>query len=579
MAAALQLSALVAARNRSYVITLLLWCWVAGLAVPAAAQAIANSTQQQNSTVSPDARYPLIVVLKDQRSLTKLPVMCGSNARVFRALARGLGLPQNCYMPGQCKRIYSFAVKGFSGDFNTADLVKLERCLPGATFYKELDGTVHKAEDDDFWHPLDAEDRIRQRQQQLQQLGWQSQQLQQEAAAQRRWQQQQGQQQLTKGRRMQQVVDVPKVESFEEKVKTPVTPDTALNLWDLTQGKNMNQPGAKQQAVNSRLWNLDRLDQRELPLDGYYTYGTPQVNGTGEGTTIYVVDSGIKIDHQEFKNDLGTRVRASYGRDFVENDDIADDCDGHGTHVSATAVGLQVGVAKEANVVAVRILDCTGSGTISNTVAGLDWVAANARKPAVVTLSLGIQVGSWSRVLEDSVRSLARNYNITVVVASGNSGVDACYVAPANVPEVITVAASNVATKYNGTRTGDPEDSYKWANTGPCVDVFAPGVDIYSACGGASRCQVVDNMSYTYASGTSMAVPHVAGVAAIYLSSNPDATPQQVSDIITNTATINKVTQSRLKPGTPNRLLYSGLNQDPPSTGPSVVTAAEGPKP
>jgi len=256
----------------------------------------------------------------------------------------------------------------------------------------------------------------------------------------------------------------------------------------------------------------------------------------------------------------------------VDNDSQADDCDGHGTHVSGTAAGLQVGVAKSANIVAVRILDCSGSGTISNTVAALDWVAANAKKPAVATLSLGIQVGSWSRVLEDAVRSLVTNHGITVVVASGNSGVDACYVAPANVPEVITVAATDVDTKYSGTSKGDKESMYRWSNTGPCVDIFGPGVDIYSACGGQSRCDIVDDTSYTYASGTSMAVPAVAGVAALYLEAHPGASPQEVTSAVISAATQGLIDSSGFKAGTVNRLLTSRvLNAG------GAVMAANGP--
>lgn len=194
-----------------------------------------------------------------------------------------------------------------------------------------------------------------------------------------------------------------------------------------------------------------------------------------------------------------------------------------------------------------------------------------------------------------------------MVVASGNSNVDSCYVAPANVPDVITVAASNVATKYNGTKFGDSEPLYSWSNSGPCVDIFAPGVDIYSACGGALRCAVVDGKSYTYASGTSMAVPHVrpglgegcmaawgvpvfsawltrlscaqppsqvAGVAAVYLGENPGSTPQQVQAAIIAAATPNMLQTQNFRPGTPNRLLYSRM-QGPDSGG--LVQALSGP--
>lgn len=295
---------------------------------------------------------------------------------------------------------------------------------------------------------------------------------------------------------------------------------------------------------------------------------------------------------------------------------VANDCDGHGTHVAGTAAGLQVGIAKDASIVSVRMLDCSGSGTISNTVAALDWVAANAKKPAVVTLSLGIQVGSWSRVLEDAVRSLVTNHGVIVVVASGNSAVDACNVAPANVPEAITVAATAVdpqpgqSPNQSGQNSSNSNDSnnnttldsqsgtnvdtsagmtpmepiYRWSNTGPCVDLFAPGVDVYSACGGASRCAVVDNSSYTYASGTSMAVPLVAGVAALYLEQAPLATPQVVAAAVTGEATLGVIDPLEFQQGTPNRLVFSKLNVTTSTTSPSgsnatqhSVAAANGP--
>ncbi|EFJ51534.1 hypothetical protein VOLCADRAFT_31946, partial [Volvox carteri f. nagariensis] len=231
-------------------------------------------------------------------------------------------------------------------------------------------------------------------------------------------------------------------------------------------------------------WNLDRIDQRRLPLDGVYRFGS-----AGQGVTIYSVDSGIYVDHNEY--------------DFVDGDDMAADCDGHGTHVASTAVGRSVGVARGSRLVSVRVLDCNGSGTIADTVAGLDWVARNAKLPAIVMMSLGVPAGSWSEVLSEGVRSLVRKHGIVVVVASGNSAMDSCRVVPANVPE----------NKFGpGPREGQ-ESMYQWANTGACVDLFAPGVEIF----GAYRCSAITPTSYTWASGTSMAAPLVAGVAALYL--------------------------------------------------------------
>jgi subtilisin family serine protease len=196
-----------------------------------------------------------------------------------------------------------------------------------------------------------------------------------------------------------------------------------------------------------------------------------------------------------------------------------------------------------------------------------DWVAANARRPAVVTLSLGIAVGGWSRVLEDAVRGLVERFGLTVVVAAGNSNVDACYVAPANVPEAITVAALGRGNASAGGAGREP--AYRYGNSGPCVDLLAPGVDIYSACGSPGRCAAVGDRAYAFASGTSMAVPHVAGVAAAYLEAHPEAAPAEVAAALLAAAAGGAVDAAGLKPGTANRVLQSRLE-------PGAVEAADG---
>ena len=321
--------------------------------------------------------------------------------------------------------------------------------------------------------------------------------------------------------------------------------------------------GQRQQNLHSALWNLDRIDQRRLPLDGRFTYSE---SDGGRGVTVYVVDSGLYRDHKEFAPWEGGPARAHWGYDFVDDDDEPEDCDGHGTHIASTAVGRTVGVAKEAHVVGVRVLDCAGSGAISDVVAALDWVSRNrVPGPAVVTLSLGVSLGQWSRSLEDSVRSLVREQGVMVVVASGNSAVDSCFVAPGNVEETLTVAASDLDTKFSpppsdlqAAAAEGREGLYRWSNTGSCVDLFAPGVDIYAACGGAGRCQGnVTPSSYAWASGTSMAVPLVAGVAANYLESHPGAAPDQVKQVILEGATEGRLESPHLMPGSPNRVLYS----------------------
>jgi subtilisin family serine protease len=508
---------------------------------------------EQEPQEDDEERFSIIVVFKDLKSIFSLRAMCHRNSFVFALRAVPLGLSAECHMPHICHRIYTTAVFGFAGNVTNQELAKVNRCLPKAVWYRELDGRVYKAEDpslqrrvsgddnDGFsLHNRDAFTTQQQRRDLLQH-------------------------------------EIPRVQSYNDFNASRSTEGPPIDLTNITGIRGISSfssSGSKTQSLGPVLWNLDRIDQRDLPLDSKYTYGTSDTSGTGTGVSLYVLDSGIMKSHQEFqKAGNPSESRASYGYNFVDDTEDAVDCDGHGTHVSATAAGLQVGVAKNANIVSVKILDCMGSGTISDTVAALDWVAANAKKPAIATLSLGIQVGSWSRVLEDAVRSLVVNHGISVIVASGNSAVDSCYVAPANVPEVITVAATDVKNKYNGTGTvkgGGSEAMYEWSNTGPCVDIHAPGVDIYSACGGQSRCDEVTNDAYTYASGTSMAVPSVAGVAALYLEANPKATPNDVATAVIGGATQNAVDKSMFKPGTPNRMLYSKVAV-------KQVAAAQGP--
>lgn len=326
---------------------------------------------------------------------------------------------------------------------------------------------------------------------------------------------------------------------------------------------------AKQQRVHLALWNLDRVDQANLPLDGVYRYGSDREPGTGHGVTVYVVDSGLNHLHQEFslwdeavptsgEKRRRRKRRSRLGPDYVDDDNNATDCDGHGTHVAATAVGRSVGAAKSASVVGVRVLNCDGSGSISDVIAGLDWVARHHRKPAVATLSLGIDVGRWSRALEEAVESLVAA-GVVVVVASGNSAVDACHVAPARVAQAVTVAATDLSRKFapQAMSKDDVEGIYRWGNTGACVDIFAPGVDIYSACGGAGRCRKVAADAYTWASGTSMAVPMVAAAAAQYLEVHPHAKPEEVKGALLRLARRDRIESPYLFESTPNRLLYT----------------------
>ena len=269
-------------------------------------------------------------------------------------------------------------------------------------------------------------------------------------------------------------------------------------------------------------WGLDRIDQRSLPLDSTFTPA-----GTGSGVTVYVIDTGIRTTHTEY----ASRVVAGY--DFVDNDSDPSDCDGHGTHVAGTAVGSTYGAAKAASVSGVRVLNCSGNGYTSDVVAGMNWVRTNhSSGDAVVNMSLG---GGGSKSIDDAVAALT-SANITVVVAAGNSNDDAQYYSPARAPTAITVGS---------TTSTDARSSF--SNYGSTVDIFAPGSSVLSAWH-------TSNTASNTLNGTSMASPHVAGAAAVYLGLNTGATPAQVASALTSVSTTDAVTSAGS--GSPDRLLY-----------------------
>lgn len=285
-------------------------------------------------------------------------------------------------------------------------------------------------------------------------------------------------------------------------------------------------------AVQSNAtWGLDRVDQPALPLDSSFQYPD---NG-GRDVNIYVVDTGVRTTHQEFTG------RALPGRNFVSsggflfggsvNPDDYEDCNGHGTHVAGTAAGSTYGVAKQANVVPVRVLNCFGSGSTSAVIAGVDWVAGNHQKPAVANLSLG---GFTSTALDTAVAN-AVDAGVTMVVAAGNDNANACNGSPNRVPEALTVGA---------TTRQDQRSSF--SNFGACVDLFAPGSDITSAW-------YQSDTQTANLNGTSMAAPHAAGAAALYLAANPSATPNAVNLALVNDTVTGAISNAGNQ--SPNRLL------------------------
>lgn len=290
---------------------------------------------------------------------------------------------------------------------------------------------------------------------------------------------------------------------------------------------------------NNATWGLDRIDQADRPLSGQYYF-----NYTGAGVNAFIIDTGLRQDHAEFTG------RLKPGYNVVQDGNGTNDCNGHGTHVAATVGGALWGVAKGVSLIPVRVLNCAGSGAWSSIIAGIDWVAGSTLRPAVANMSLG---GGASTSVNAAVAG-AVSKGITMVVAAGNSGANACNYSPAAEPSAITVGATD---------SGDARASY--SNYGTCVDMFAPGSGITSAWNTSST-------AISTLSGTSMAAPHVSGVAALALAANPAASPAAVTSFLTSNATAGRL--SSIGTGSKNLLAYS-LAAGAPAATPTQTVAVK----
>ncbi|MFI5982270.1 S8 family peptidase [Streptomyces sp. NPDC051555] len=277
-------------------------------------------------------------------------------------------------------------------------------------------------------------------------------------------------------------------------------------------------PGTRSPSAS---WGLDRINQKNLPLDNDFS-----TEGNGAGVNAYILDTGIDYAHEEFGG------RATFGYDAVSALAKGQDCNGHGTHVAGTVGGKTYGVARKVNLISVRVLNCEGGGEISQIIAGLDWVARNAKQPAVLNGSLG---GDRSDAVNNAANALSEA-GVLPVIAAGNSSKDACFVSPASASKVLTVAASN---------QWDEETDF--SNFGSCVSVYAPGQAIVSAKLGGGSIAL---------NGTSMAAPHVAGVAALFKAAHPKAEPSEIAEFVDSEST-KDVLKSVAKTS-PNALLFTG---------------------
>jgi len=317
------------------------------------------------------------------------------------------------------------------------------------------------------------------------------------------------------------------------------------------------EPDAEMRIVgtetNPPSWGLDRVDQPDLPLNSSYTYPN-----TASNVNVYILDTGVRLTHSEFGGRAHYIPSSNNGNFVLDSHTNAEDCHGHGTHVAGTAAGATYGIAKGATIWAGRVLNCAGSGELSEVIAGIDWITGNGQKPAVVNMSLG---GGDAQSVADAVEnSIAAGFNYAVAAGNGDPFFgfpqDACTVSPANAPDALTTGATDVT---------DNEGSF--SNYGSCVDILAPGVDITSAW------LTSDNATATL-SGTSMATPHVTGTVALYLAANPSATPAQVEAALKSNATPNTIVLNPFSEafGTANLFLYTGFITGGPTNQPPTAS-------
>ena len=298
-----------------------------------------------------------------------------------------------------------------------------------------------------------------------------------------------------------------------------VEANVQYDMRDLVQPSTVGPDDVQRDAT----WGIDRSDQRKLPLDTKYRY-----NDTGKGVRAYIIDSGMRISHQDFDG------RAEYGWDVVGDDPGAPDCFGHGTHVGGTVGSTTYGIAKKVKILSVNVCFGGGQTSAAYVIEAVEWVTEHGKKPAVVNMSLGFPLGSG---VADAVAESIASTGITYVVSAGNSGAPACFNEPAAVKDAITVGATN-----------NLDQQASFSSYGTCVDLYGPGVDVTSLGHSSDTATAV-------MSGTSMSSPHVTGAAALYLGEHPKAKPKEVSKALVKASTKNELTG--LGPDSPNKLLYT----------------------